>query len=200
MLSTHFSIYFSTAYTGTIIDVNGSRGSAISLSPELNLLNLPFPQRERQGTVYNALAAVQLFPANPILFPKTVQSRLSSPLHKAVAMLTLSTEERRALRARAHSLSPVVSIAQNGLADSVMKEIDRSLTAHELIKARVYHDDRAVREEYFKTICETLDAAPVQHLGKLLILWRPAPEEKKTKKTSAKTTKRRMKRDYQNEK
>ncbi|MDR0529716.1 MAG: YhbY family RNA-binding protein [Zoogloeaceae bacterium] len=115
-------------------------------------------------------------------------------------MLTLSTEERRALRARAHSLSPVVSIAQNGLADSVMKEIDRSLTAHELIKARVYHDDRAVREEYFKTICETLDAAPVQHLGKLLILWRPAPEEKKTKKTSAKTTKRRMKRDYQNEK
>ena len=91
-------------------------------------------------------------------------------------MLTLNTDQRRALRARAHALNPVVSISQNGLSESVIKEIGASLASHELIKIRVYNDDRTVREEYLKTICETLDAAAVQHIGKLLVVWRPAPE------------------------
>ncbi len=47
-------------------------------------------------------------------------------------MLTLSTDERRALRARAHPLKPVVMIAQNGLTDAVLKEIELALTSHEL--------------------------------------------------------------------
>jgi putative YhbY family RNA-binding protein len=92
-------------------------------------------------------------------------------------MLKLSSEERRSLRARAHSLNPVVSIATNGLTDAVMKEIDQSLKAHELIKVRVYNDNREEREAHLQSICDTLGAAAVQHIGKLLVLWRPAPEE-----------------------
>ena len=92
-------------------------------------------------------------------------------------MLQLSTVERRSLRARAHGLNPVVSISQNGLSDGVLKEIDASLKAHELIKIRVYNDDRDVREAFLATICDELDAAPVQHIGKLLVVWRPAPDE-----------------------
>lgn len=92
-------------------------------------------------------------------------------------MLQLSSEQRRQLRARAHGLNPVVAIAQRGLSDAVLKEIDISLKAHELIKIRVHGDDRQAREAYLDTLCATLDAAPVQHIGKLLIIWRPRPEQ-----------------------
>lgn len=91
-------------------------------------------------------------------------------------MLQLSSDQRRQFRAQAHGLNPVVSIAQQGLSESVMKEIEACLLAHELIKIRVYGDDRALREGYLNTICETLGAAPVQHIGKLLVIWRPRPE------------------------
>lgn len=88
-------------------------------------------------------------------------------------MLQLSSEERRALRARAHSLNPVVSIAESGLTDAVMREIEVNLKAHELIKIRVYGDSRENREAYLARICDELGAAPVQHIGKLLIVFRP---------------------------
>ena len=99
-------------------------------------------------------------------------------------MLQLSSEQRRQLRAQAHGLNPVVSIAQQGLSDTVMKEIDNCLKAHELIKIRVYGDDREAREGFFTTICSTLDAAPVQHIGKLLVVWRPRPEGEEAEKVS----------------
>lgn len=97
-------------------------------------------------------------------------------------MLDITSEERRALRARAHALNPVVAISQNGLSDPVLREIARSLDSHELIKIRVFNDDREERESYLKTICDQLGAAPVQHIGKLLVIWRPAPEETATPK------------------
>ncbi|MDP3637701.1 MAG: YhbY family RNA-binding protein [Azonexus sp.] len=90
-------------------------------------------------------------------------------------MLPLSSDERRELRARAHSLNPVVSIAESGLTEAVMKEIEISLKAHELIKIRVYGDSRENREAYFARICSELSAAPVQHIGKLLVVYRPDP-------------------------
>jgi putative YhbY family RNA-binding protein len=112
-------------------------------------------------------------------------------------MLPISSEQRRQLRAQAHALAPVVAIAQHGLSDAVLKEIDVSLKAHELIKIRVYNDDRAAREDYLKTICETLAAAPVQHIGKLLVVWRPRPEEAVVTKRTPKKQVRRTKRSYQ---
>ena len=90
-------------------------------------------------------------------------------------MIELSADERRALRARAHGLHPVVSISQNGLTEAVLKEIEACLKAHELIKIRVYGDERELRETYLAEICERLEAAPVQHIGKLLVVWRPDP-------------------------
>lgn len=91
-------------------------------------------------------------------------------------MLSISSDTRRALRARAHALHAVVSISLKGLSESVLKEIDASLSAHQLIKVRVYTDDRELREQYFSTLCTQLQAAPVQHIGKLLVLWRPPAE------------------------
>lgn len=49
-----------------------------------------------------------------------------------------------------------------------------AIAAHELIKVRVLGDDRDGREAWFQELCSQLDAAPVQHIGKLLVLYRPA--------------------------
>lgn len=106
-------------------------------------------------------------------------------------MLEITADQRRSLRSRAHTLSPVVSISQNGLTESVLKEIGVCLDSHELIKIRVYNDDREERDRFLNEICENLGAAPVQHIGKLLVVWRPAPEKKAAPVKSRATTGRR---------
>ena len=90
-------------------------------------------------------------------------------------MLALTPAERRDLRAKAHRLHPVVSVGHHGLTPAVLHEIDVNLLAHELIKVRVFADDRDAREALLARICAELEAAPVQHIGKLLVVWRPAP-------------------------
>ena len=90
-------------------------------------------------------------------------------------MNELSPSERRALRAEAHHLQPVVAIAANGLTPSVLKEIDVSLKAHALIKVKLYGIERDARSGLLDTICNELDCAPVQSIGNILILWRPKP-------------------------
>ncbi|WP_374335855.1 ribosome assembly RNA-binding protein YhbY [Leeia sp.] len=90
--------------------------------------------------------------------------------------IELNPTQRRALRAQAHGRNPVVSIGQNGLTDAVIREIALSLDAHELIKVRVFSDERDEREALFDSICDQLDAAPVQHIGKLLVIYRPNPD------------------------
>ncbi|MFZ2972466.1 YhbY family RNA-binding protein [Ferribacterium limneticum] len=95
-------------------------------------------------------------------------------------MLQISSAQRRELRAKAHDLNPVVSIAENGLTEAVLKEINMNLNAHELIKIRVYGDSRENRLAYYDQICAQLDAAPVQHIGKLLVVYRPSPTDNAT--------------------
>jgi RNA-binding protein len=82
----------------------------------------------------------------------------------------------RELRAKAHHLHPVVRIGQHGLTPAVIREIDVNLRAHELIKVRVFSEARDERRALLERICAAVDAAPVQQIGKLLVLWRPAPE------------------------
>lgn len=89
----------------------------------------------------------------------------------------LNPVQRRALRAAAHHLNPVVSISQKGLTPSVLAEIDRSLKAHELIKLRLYGIERENREALFTEICTALNCAEVQHIGNLLVLWRENPKD-----------------------
>lgn len=94
-------------------------------------------------------------------------------------MLKLTPAERSALRAEAHALNPVVIIGEAGLTPSVIKEIDASLNAHGLIKVRVFGDDREARIGMYESICQELDAAPIQHIGKLLVIYRPKKETAK---------------------
>jgi len=89
--------------------------------------------------------------------------------------IQLTPAERREHRANAHHLDPVVLIGGDGLTPAVKKEIDAALNAHGLIKVRVFGDDRAARELMYQELAAELNAAPIQHIGKLLVLWRPQP-------------------------
>jgi putative YhbY family RNA-binding protein len=91
-------------------------------------------------------------------------------------MPVLTPRERSRLKARAHSLEPTVTIGQDGLTAAVLQEIDRALTAHELIKVRGTGVDREERRQVLHTICERTDAAPVQQIGRIFVLWRPRAE------------------------
>lgn len=93
--------------------------------------------------------------------------------------MKLTPVERSALRSEAHALNPVVMIAESGLTAGVLKEIDASLNSHGLIKIRVFGDDREARIAIYETICDKLGAAPIQHIGKLLIIYRPKKEAAK---------------------
>lgn len=94
--------------------------------------------------------------------------------------MKLTPSERSTFRAQAHALDPVVIIGEAGLTESVLKEIDASLNSHGLIKIRVFGDDRVARVDIYETICSKLEAAPVQHIGKLLVIYRPKKDLEKT--------------------
>ena len=100
-------------------------------------------------------------------------------------MTPLSAKRRSELRAEAHKLSPIVIIGDKGLTDTVIAEIDRSLQAHELIKIRASGGAREQRDIWLETICERLQAHPVQQIGKVFVLYREAPEEPKPKRDPA---------------
>ena len=91
--------------------------------------------------------------------------------------IELSIAERKAHRAEAHHLDPVVMIGGDGLTPAVVKETDAALKSHGLIKVRVLGDDREQREQIYQQLCDELNAAPIQHIGKLLVLWRPKPKK-----------------------
>ena len=100
--------------------------------------------------------------------------------------ITLTPAQRKAHRADAHHLDPVVMIGGEGLTPAVVKETDAALKAHGLIKVRVFSDERDTREAMLAALCEQLDAAPIQHIGKLLVLWRPLPPKEKTEREDRK--------------
>ena len=92
-------------------------------------------------------------------------------------MLNLTAAQRRALKAKAHHLQPVVMVGDAGLTPTVLHEIDIALKSHELIKIRVLGDDRAMRAGLIDAICTPLEAAAVQHIGKILVIFRPRPAD-----------------------
>jgi RNA-binding protein len=89
-------------------------------------------------------------------------------------MKTLTTAQRQHLKGLAHSRQPVVMIGNNGLTPAVLKEIELALGAHELIKIKAASNELDVRKAWMEEICATTGAAPVQQIGKILVIYRAA--------------------------
>ena len=96
--------------------------------------------------------------------------------------IQLTPAQRKEHRSSAHHLDPVVMIGNDGLTPAIEKEVDAALKAHGLIKVRVFSDDRAAREAMLASLAEKLRAAPIQHIGKLIVLWRPIPPKERVER------------------
>lgn len=100
-----------------------------------------------------------------------------------MSAITLTPAQRKEQRGLAHHLDPVVLIGSDGLTDAVRKEVDLALNAHGLVKVRMFSDSRPDREAALVSLADTLSAASIQHIGKLLVLWRPLPEKPKVERS-----------------
>jgi RNA-binding protein len=89
----------------------------------------------------------------------------------------MTPRDKKLLKARAHKLDPLVAVGAKGLTDAVIAEIDFALKSHELIKVRAATMDRHERAEAFSAICERTGAQPVQHVGKIFVIYRKKPDE-----------------------
>ena len=96
--------------------------------------------------------------------------------------IQLTPAARKEKRGEAHHLDPVVLIGAEGLTPAVLKEADAALKAHGLIKVRMFSDSREDREAALAQLADQLGAAPVQHIGKLLVLWRPLPPKERVER------------------
>jgi RNA-binding protein len=115
-------------------------------------------------------------------FKKVVHDKISAYLKGNT--MKLSTKQIAHLRGLAHSLSPVVMIGNNGLTDSVIKEVELNLNAHELIKIQVAGDDRVARKAIYTEICAKTNAIAVHHIGKQLVVYRQSDTIKESAKVA----------------
>lgn len=88
--------------------------------------------------------------------------------------MSLKGTQKKQLRALGHDLNPVVQVAENGLSEGVIKEADRALTDHELIKIRFSMDDRDERNALMEKLATKLQAELVQTIGKIGLYYRAA--------------------------
>jgi RNA-binding protein len=84
---------------------------------------------------------------------------------------------RKQLRAKAHSLKPVVETGHSGLTNNVVLAIEAALDRHELIKIRLHSDHREDRKSQAGKICLATGAELVQLIGKIAIIYRENPEK-----------------------
>ncbi len=82
---------------------------------------------------------------------------------------------KKRLRAIGHQLKPVVTVAGNGLSEPVLKELERALDDHELIKVKVV-GDREERSEVIDAIGELNETEVVQVIGGIALVYRSARE------------------------
>ena len=89
----------------------------------------------------------------------------------------MKPELRKFMRAKAHSLKPVVITGQNGVSPAVLNEIDLALEHHELIKVRVNAGDREDRRAMIQQICTDTSAELIQTIGHVVTLYRKTPSK-----------------------
>ncbi|MFT6389013.1 MAG: RNA-binding protein [Cellvibrionaceae bacterium] len=88
--------------------------------------------------------------------------------------MSFTNEQKKHYRSIGHGLNPVVTISSNGLSKTVMAELDRALTDHELIKIKLALDDKDARKKLTKRICDHTSSHVVQEIGKVALILRTA--------------------------
>ncbi len=103
------------------------------------------------------------------------ETRHKSP--RIVALIELTGLQKRYLRGLAHDLEPIVHVGLKGLSGPLLKQLGAALDAHELIKVRLNRHAPLELKEASEEIADEADAAVVQIIGHVIVLYRPAEAE-----------------------
>ncbi len=82
--------------------------------------------------------------------------------------------DHKQLRAIGHKLKPIVTVGGNGLSETVIAELDRALTQHELIKVKLAVGSREAKAAVSAELCDTMGAELVQGIGNIILVLRRA--------------------------
>ena len=86
--------------------------------------------------------------------------------------MTMPPEQKRKLKSQAHHLNPVVTVGSNGLAESVLAEVEAALLAHELIKIKIHSQDRDERKKIGEEILTKTNSTLIQSIGHVIAIYR----------------------------
>lgn len=90
--------------------------------------------------------------------------------------MPLTSRQIRYLRGLTHRLQPVVMIADKGLSENVLAEIEAALDHHELVKIRL-RADRDCRKAMIRQISDLCGADAVQSIGQVASFFRRNPKK-----------------------
>ena len=90
----------------------------------------------------------------------------------------MDSAQKKSLKAKAHTLKPVIIVGQSGLTESVLKEIEITLDTHELIKIKI-RAEKDERQKISDQIIAETKAEFIQSIGQIIVIFRK--EQAKTK-------------------
>ena len=92
--------------------------------------------------------------------------------------LSLTNAQTRFLRGQAHGLKAMLQVGGKGISPALVQEVDVALEHHELIKVKVAAEDREAREALVDELVRRCDAALVQRIGHVAVLYKPSQDHR----------------------
>ena len=90
--------------------------------------------------------------------------------------MSLSEKQKKHLRRLAHPLNPVVMLGNAGLTPGVVKELERALADHELVKVSARVGDRDERDAALEDLAKQTASEIVQRIGNVGVFYRRSRE------------------------
>ncbi len=93
--------------------------------------------------------------------------------------MPLTQEQKKQYKSIGHHLKPVLIVADNGLTEGVLAELERALADHELIKIQLRITERESRLAAIAELCKAGNSELVQVIGKMALIYRKNPKVNK---------------------
>ena len=96
--------------------------------------------------------------------------------------MKLTRKQIKFLKGLAHSLKPVLMIGKEGVSEAVTKEMDKTLSDHELIKVKIRCDER---DDFIRLVGELEGlnkASLVSTLGRTALFYRASTQKDEDRK------------------
>ena len=90
--------------------------------------------------------------------------------------MPLTQEQKKQFKSIGHHLKPVLIVADNGVTEGVLSELERALNDHELIKVQLRISEREDRLAVIEALCQASHAELAQVIGKMALLYRKNPK------------------------